>query len=328
MSSNGDEQSCVGRYWASIVDNAVGFKNFLYNSEDGTVMGRDGSSWLRISIFYLGYYLFLAGLFAVSIAVTLSALDEFQPYFQTRLQYPGVTILPRTDKFDPTALDIVYDPSDETTWKPYTDGIDKFISNYKGTNKTANLIDCAPNRKPFDHQKFTDDTRAAACSFTKTKFLSDCQKPPYGYNTMNPCIFVKLNQVINWNPVPFMSLNDELASSAETGAFPLKKFLNDTRETYSKSMTYVTCNPKDEEGQKDWETAKYAPSGLENQYFPYLGLKRQPDYIPPMVSVQFQGLKANTEYKMVCKVYARNMIDLARINVGYVEFKMNVAGPK
>lgn len=45
-----------------------------------------------------------------------------------------------------------------------------------------------------------------------------------------------------------------------------------------------------------------------------------------MIGVQLDLKDAviGKEVRMACKVYARNIIDLARINVGYVEFKIQV----
>jgi len=117
MSSSDQSGSWFSRKMASFSSGMAAFGKFVYDSEEGTVMGRNGSSWLRISVFYLGYYAFLAGLFAVSISVTQSMLSDTEPFFQTRLQYPGMSVLPLTTKFDPAAADIIYKKSKEKhTW--------------------------------------------------------------------------------------------------------------------------------------------------------------------------------------------------------------------
>lgn len=43
----------------------------------------------KILIFYLFYYGFLAGLFAVSVTIVRGTLDDYTPTYQTRLQTPG-----------------------------------------------------------------------------------------------------------------------------------------------------------------------------------------------------------------------------------------------
>jgi len=323
MSSEDDQQGCVGRFMSGFTSNLSAFGKFLYNSEDGTVMGRDGGSWLRISIFYLGYYMFLAALFAISITATLSALDPYKPYFQTRLQYPGVTILPRTDKFDPAALDIKYNDGDNRTYEAYVNGITELLEPYDATNQTEadGFVEC--NVNTLKNQKFDEATKANACKFEKKEFFKDCTISPYGYPS-NPCIFVKLNRVINWKPVPFMSLTDELAMSTESGAISLAEHLTQTGKTYNKDFTYVVCSGKRDEDKKNLGDPEYKPEGISAKYFPYFGKQRTNNYVSPMVSVRFPKITRNVEIKATCKVYARNMIDLARINVGYVDFKVNI----
>jgi len=327
MSESGESTSCIGGYWDSFVSNMSSFKTFLYDSESGTVMGRDGSSWLKVSIFYLGYYAFLAALFAISITATLSVLDENTPYFQTRLQYPGVTTLPRTGKFDPPSLDIRYNPKEKPTYKAYTDGITKLLEKYQVAAQVNDTLylDCDPNQ-PSNYNVFNSVTVAKACRFTTTEFIPACQTSPYGYDSQSPCIFFKLNQVINWKPVPFMSLNDELAQGGgEAGSPSLAQHLTNVKKIYDKQISYVSCNGVTAEDKTILgNKTEYKPLGLESHYFPYIGKKLHPDYIAPMVSIQFQNVKPNTEIRVACKVYARNIIDLLRINVGYVEFKINI----
>lgn len=330
--SDTESQGCVAGYWNSFRKNLRGFSKFLYNSEDGTVMGRDGSSWLRISIFYLGYYAFLAMLMAISITVTLSVLDEYKPYFQTRLQYPGVTILPRTNKFDPASLDIRYTIGKNSTWSAYTKALDDMYKNLNQNVSSPNVQDCGKNKPITDNQVFTGDAQALSCLVQKSDFPSDCQNFPYGYGTMSPCIFIKLNKVINWQPVPFSTLNDKLATAegSPSGAPTLKEVLNDHRAIiYEKEFTFGHCYPLGMEADKieeRFDSFDYSPKGLSDYYFPYLGNKRQKEYRAPMIGVKMQLKDAiiGEEVKMACKVYARNIIDLARINVGYVEFKIKI----
>lgn len=88
MSSSDQSGSWFGRKMAAFSSGMAAFGKFLYDSEEGTVMGRNGSSWLRISVFYLGYYAFLAGLFAISLSVTTSMLSETEPFFPNKAAIP------------------------------------------------------------------------------------------------------------------------------------------------------------------------------------------------------------------------------------------------
>lgn len=65
---------------------------FLYNSDDGTVMGRGGMSWAKIGTFYIFFYSFLAAFFAMNMYVMLSTLDDDKPTVYQRSNKPQVAI--------------------------------------------------------------------------------------------------------------------------------------------------------------------------------------------------------------------------------------------
>lgn len=118
-----DEKKPLGQ---TIRENASAFGTFLYNSEEGTVLGRNSSSWGRISVFYLFYYAFLAALFAISITITYRLMPEDIPYYQTRLQTPGVTIQPKSPSSVASNTDIIYSLNNEG-WKKYTNQLETFF---------------------------------------------------------------------------------------------------------------------------------------------------------------------------------------------------------
>lgn len=74
VASSASKQPTVSKWKA--------FTNFLYNSKDGTVMGRTGKSWFQIFIFYVIFYGVLAAFFAVLLVLFLQTLDPSQPKWQ------------------------------------------------------------------------------------------------------------------------------------------------------------------------------------------------------------------------------------------------------
>lgn len=73
--------------------------DWLYNSKEGTVLGRTAMSWLKILTFYVIYYSFLAGLTYVSISLyqkNLPATDDGSMPFNgnKRLDQPGLQVYP------------------------------------------------------------------------------------------------------------------------------------------------------------------------------------------------------------------------------------------
>lgn len=59
-----------------------GFKEFLYNTKDGTVMGRTGSSWGKIILFYIIFYAGLASFFCLNFYIFYLTLNMDEPKFQ------------------------------------------------------------------------------------------------------------------------------------------------------------------------------------------------------------------------------------------------------
>ena len=77
------------------------FREFMYNSKEGTVMGRTGISWLQIISFYIIFYGFLAGFFSVVMILFLQTLDTNHPTRQLHYSKigdaPGMHIYHITD---------------------------------------------------------------------------------------------------------------------------------------------------------------------------------------------------------------------------------------
>ncbi len=59
-----------------------GFKEFLYNQKDGTVMGRTGSSWAKITLFYVIFYAGLAAFFCINFYIFWLTLNMDAPKLQ------------------------------------------------------------------------------------------------------------------------------------------------------------------------------------------------------------------------------------------------------
>ena len=54
----------------------AGAKFQFYNSETGEILGRTGASWLKILLFYIVYFSFLAGLFYGSLVLMKTQAGE------------------------------------------------------------------------------------------------------------------------------------------------------------------------------------------------------------------------------------------------------------
>lgn len=309
-----------------------GFKEFAWNPREKTVMGRTGKSWAKILVFYLFYYGFLACLFAASISIVLSTLDEYTPKYQTRLQTPGVAIQPKIPSDIDQTTNIKYNLKDYKNDKSYirlTEQMDRFLWQYAPENQTDNNIfqNCAMDQPPSTNQKFEGDQIAKACRFDKTS-LGPCAAHPYGYDEGKPCIFIKVNRIIGWFPVGYTNLSKAVGNS-ESEAPPLANVLSAYEQTYKPYLMYTNCyGDSDEDKARLGSTSEisYHPTkmGIPFVYYPYLGKKRQPGYINPIVAVQFTNVTQNVDITIKCKVYALNLRDNKDMGEGYFKFVMKI----
>lgn len=280
------------------------FKQFMWNPRTREFMGRTGSSWALIIIFYIIFYAFLTAMFSLTMWVMLQTIDEYTPKYTDRLASPGLMIRPKTD-----SLDIVYNMSDSSSWNASVSALNEFLSNYNDSIQADNNVPC--NFTSYNIQEDSGDVRnhpKTACQFNRSS-LVDCSgddDPTYGYSNGTPCVLIKMNRVINFQPVPLFS-----------------------------NQTYVTvsCSASVKSGETLLTT--YFPSSsstdasnhgiISLKYFPYYGKKAQTNYTQPIVAVQFSNITHNVEYTVKCAIYAKNIQFETRDSfAGRVNFRLRV----
>lgn len=310
-------------------ENCLAFLRFLWNPNEGTVLGRTARSWGRITVFYLFYYAFLTCLFTISITITYHCLDKSTPYYQTRLENPGVIVQPKLKSKDSLERDIIYSLSDEASYGKYTSQLTDFLEPYNGNQTDDDLwADCDTSLARTD-LVFNNEQIATSCRFDPEEKLGACGSGDYGYSEGKPCVLVKLNRVINWLPLGYSD-----PSVSEEGEFSKAPSLADVlgdRET-SNCQLYVSCygikeadreNLNGEVAQVSKNT-KYNPEGLGFGFYPYFGKVHQPNYLSPLVGVQFTNVTRNVEINVGCKVYAQNIDEMDRLESGYFRFKLQI----
>ncbi|KAK5859452.1 hypothetical protein PBY51_021007 [Eleginops maclovinus] len=179
-------------------ETATTWKDSFYNPRTGEFMGRTASSWALILLFYLVFYCFLAGMFALTMWVMLMTLDDYVPKYRDRVPSPGLAI-------QPNSLDIVYNKSEPLKYAPYVQKLESFLLNYNDTEQEKNE-DC-PRGDYFLQD--TEDMVKKACRF-KRGILSLCSglsDTNFGYSEGKPCILLKLNRIIGLKPLgdPYIS---------------------------------------------------------------------------------------------------------------------------
>uniref|UniRef100_A0A8C5M4V3 Sodium/potassium-transporting ATPase subunit beta n=1 Tax=Leptobrachium leishanense TaxID=445787 RepID=A0A8C5M4V3_9ANUR len=268
------------------------FSRFVWNPDTGELMGRTLEMWVYISLYYAAFYCVMIGLFALSIFSLMKSLDPYHPDYQDRLKSPGVTMRPNIYVDD--EFQVIYNMNKNSTYNQTITSLSQFLSVYKvktqqEMNKDCNNVtDVASLLTGQQHTKY-------ACQFT-TAMLGNCSHEfdsTFGYASGQPCVFIKINRIIN-----FVPKND--------------------------SVPFVNCTAK----KGDLGPLEYFPPGgfFGLQYFPYYGKKAQPNYTNPLVAVKFLNITKNTEHNVECIIEGKGFItdNLHDPYEGKVSFRLKV----
>ncbi|XP_054614362.1 sodium/potassium-transporting ATPase subunit beta-3a [Dunckerocampus dactyliophorus] len=196
-------------------ENASSWKDSFYNPRTGEVLGRTASSWALILLFYLVFYCFLAGMFALTMWVMLLTLDEHVPRYRDRVRYPGLVILPNS-------LDIAFNRSDAGKYADYVKNLEAFLQKgYNDTEQEKNL-DCPVGQHFL--QDNTEEMEKKVCRF-KRGYLSLCSglsDTNFGYSEGKPCVLLKLNRIIGLKPEgnPYINCTVKKENPVQMQYFP------------------------------------------------------------------------------------------------------------
>ncbi|KAM8745170.1 sodium/potassium-transporting ATPase subunit beta-1a [Acanthopagrus schlegelii] len=276
-------------------DSDGGWRTFLWNSEKREFLGRTGCSWFKIISFYVIFYLCLAGIFVGTIQALLLTLSRYKPTYQDRVAPPGLSHTPRSEKSE-----ISYIKSDEKSYEKYVASMRQFLDLYNETIQADEMKyeDCgdAPATYKERGSLDTDLGQRKACRFHRN-LLNSCSglnDPTFGFREGKPCIIVKLNRIVNFRPkapTNNQSLPEGLLGKVQPNLIP------------------IYCKNKREEDESKVGEIKYfgLGEGFPLQYYPYYGKQLQPQYLQPLVAIQFTNLTLDTELRVECKVYGSNI---------------------
>ncbi|KAG7326410.1 hypothetical protein KOW79_009811 [Hemibagrus wyckioides] len=276
-------------------DGDGGWKTFLWNSEKKEFLGRTGSSWFKIFIFYVIFYGCLAGIFIGTIQAMLLTLSNYKPTYQDRVAPPGLSHTPRSDK-----AEISYSMQDEDTYRLYVKAMKELLEPYIDDRQLddSKYEDCgdAPAKYTERGDLESETGERKACRFKRT-WLGSCsglEDGSFGFKDGKPCLIVKLNRIVNFRPRPPKS-NSSLPVAAG-GVLP-------------QHLIPIYCSSKKEEDTDKIKEIKYfgLGQGYPLQYYPYYGKLLHPHYLQPLVGIQFTNITHNEELRVECKVYGENI---------------------
>ncbi|CAL8400633.1 unnamed protein product [Boreogadus saida] len=272
-----------------------GWKSFVWNSEKGELLGRTGSSWFKILTFYVIFYSCLAGVFVGTIQAMLMTLSNYKPTWQDRVAPPGLSHMPRSLK-----TEVSFNTRDLDTYNQYTKSLRAFMAKYDEEYQRDQMQydDCG--EEPTEYRERgeleSDVGVRKACRFSRS-LLGDCsglEDPDFGFKEGKPCIIVQLNRIVNFRPRPPMN-NESIPEEAHHKVQP-------------NVMPIYCTNKREEDAGKVGEVKYYGiGGGFPLQYYPYYGKLLHPQYLQPLVALQFVNLTMNADIRIECKVYGDNI---------------------
>lgn len=314
------------------------FLKFLYDPNTREVIGRDGLSWTKISLFYFGFYIWLGSFFVAMLAVFASTLSDRTPryFFDTSIMSsgkdevngwqrinPGLGFRPQ---INPESSLIYYSiKSNKQHTKLVKDSLDIFLhNNYNqfSDKNTSYGIDCSNMSLP-DARKMLNN--GYYCKYDYEKELMDTYCSPknnYGYinnhlddHEYGPCVAIKVNRIYSWLPeaytnesrLPDAIKNDVFNKSLIEENFFIKcdgEYSSD-RDAFSKmNVTYYSPNAS--------KHKIYTIGIIPFYYYPYLN---QFGYESPLVFLHLKNAPRNQLINILCKGYAANIDSDDKLNL-------------
>lgn len=287
---------------------------FLYNSETGQVLGRTGSSWAKILLFYLIFYIVLAAFFGGMLAVFYQTLDARQPKWKLERSLignnPGLGFRPMPPASNVESTLIWYKAKDEGNYRHWARALDSFLQAYNKTGKGAsnqeNRVHCDYG-KPAPPGKVCDVLIGEWNPCTKTNF--------YNYQNSAPCIFLKLNKIFGWIPAYY----NDTSKLPQDMPMDLKNHIASMKQQ-NRDTVWVSCEGENPADVENIGPIQYIPRrGFPGFYFPF---ENTPGYLSPLVAVFFEKPKFGVLINIECKAWAHNIIHDRVERRGSVHFEL------
>ncbi|XP_023172302.1 sodium/potassium-transporting ATPase subunit beta-2 isoform X1 [Drosophila hydei] len=306
----------IGEYYAPPpkMGKWEGFKKFIWNSETSQCLGRTGSSWAKILLFYIIFYAALTGFFAAIFAVFYQTLEVDKPKWMLDNgligSNPGLGFRPMPPEANVESTLVWYESSKKDNYMYWVEETERFLKyhTYDELPK-KNQVNCS-----FEHPP----PEGKVCGVEVSSFAPCTFDNNFGYHLARPCIFLKLNKIYNWEPQIY-----DLANLPKDMPEGLKHHIKEKQSLRPNetAVVWVSCegeNPADVENIKSRDY--YPRMGFPSFYFPFKNIE---GYIPPIVAVQFTvetGVLINIE----CKAWARNIKHDRSDRRGSVHFELMV----
>lgn len=273
-----------------ICDTWNGFRHFMWNSEEKTVMGRGGKSWAKISLFYCIFYACLAGFWAAMLAAFFQiSIDYQRPKWTALVSTPGLNSVPRGNE----DLRINWQPNDPESYSKITERMQEVFDRLEELGSADGLQDCT--NIPVG----SVDEPQRRCKFDVSNLGPTCVPPNFGWDSLKPCFFLTLNRIYGYTPENYPNYPnlDDVPDMAKA--------------VYKPDNVAITCFQRRETDDSVNATMPFPKAGIPFGFFPYVGfgtdVEERKTLVEPVVAVQVSLKRANEVASIACQTFTGNI---------------------
>lgn len=298
-----------------------GFKIFLWNSETSEFLGRTASSWFKIGLFYIVYYLFLAGFFIAMLLIFKQTLSEDQPKWLGANgiigDNPGLGYRPMPPNESVESTLVFFRHGGSGNWKGWVERLDTFLGPYKSIDErdNNNLVDCN-----FDELK---PGQGQYCKVKANDLMKESctHETNYGFETGTPCLLLKLNRIYGWEPQPYTNVSD-FPSDAPKSLTDEAGALSKENPKMMGQMIWLNCEGENPADKENLGPVSYYPyPGFPTFHYPY---EKQKDYLSPAVFAHLKEPKRGVLISIKCSAWAHNIKHDSKGESGAVHFELMI----
>jgi len=302
------------------------FSHFVWNPETKQFLGRTGMSWLKITVFYIIYYTFLAGFFMLMLLAFFTTLYDEKPTWDASSNgiigtNPGVGYrpMPPDERIESTL--VWYRHGNRVgNWEPWVERLEEHMKPYKNNSYTKDLgghaVECG------DLGSKSPGTKGICQIKQEELFKEPCTyEKQYGFKDGAPCILIKLNKIYQWYPDPYETEDEMPKDIPETIKKSFRDNIANNRPELN-NRVWLECDGENPADKENLGPITYYPTnGVSGYYYPYLNQK---GYLSPVIFARLERPKHGVLIAIECKAWARNIDHDSQDRKGLVHFELMI----
>ncbi|GFY39187.1 hypothetical protein TNIN_499171 [Trichonephila inaurata madagascariensis] len=227
-------------------------------------------------------------------------LDDHEPKYKLNDSKigsnPGLGFRPSPPSEAVLSSVIWFNQSRSETIEYWVSKLNDFLEPYRDST----LETCSRNKSA---------SRSRACYFPIPSGNHSCTpEDHFGYYEGKPCVLLKLNNIFDWIPIPYLEPPSVLRD--------LLKF------SFEQNRVYISCEGASPSDRDNIGEVEYFPhQGIPTFYYPFTNQKR---YMSPFLFVQFNSITRGVLVKIECRAWAQNIAYDKDFKTGGVHFELLV----